>query len=120
LFKQTEHVVDLSDTQLSLLIQHKSRFDSLHVAGEFTVVCWTTVPRDTLLTQSTGLVKKNMAKTSEASEELAAVMLSKAPESIKTESIALSKRRSDAFKKATAVYEGATGGEDEALAEDSD
>jgi hypothetical protein len=65
-----------------------------------------------------GLVKKNMAKSDEAGTELAAVMLQKAPQSIKVDSEALDKRRVVAFKKAVAAFANSSGGEDKADEED--
>jgi hypothetical protein len=77
-------IVNLTETQLGLLTEHKAQFDKLHVAG---------------------LVKKNMQKSDQAGSELAAIMLAKAPASIKAESETLDARRVAAFKKATGVYE---------------
>jgi len=90
-------IVNLTETYLNLLVEHKARFESLHVGG---------------------LVKKNMAKSDEAGTELAAVMLQKAPQSIKAESEALDKRRVAAFKKAVAAFANSSGGEDKADEED--
>jgi hypothetical protein len=77
-------VVNLTEVQLNLLVEHKAQFDKLHVAG---------------------LVKKNMQKSDQAGSELAALMLAKTPASIKAESEALDARRVAAFKKVTAIYE---------------
>ena len=65
-----------------------------------------------------GLVKKNMQKSDVVGGELSAIMLSKAPESIKADSEALDKRRVEAFKKATNAFENSVGGEDQADGED--
>jgi hypothetical protein len=65
-----------------------------------------------------GLVKRNMQKSDAAGGELAAIMLSKAPDSIKTESETLDKRRVEVFKKATSAFEKSTGGEEHADKED--
>jgi hypothetical protein len=92
-----KHIVDLTETQLNGLVTNKATFDKLHVGG---------------------LVKKNMAKTSAASVELSAVMLEKAPADLKPEAIALEKRRTDAFEKASAAFANAQGGEDKADGED--
>ena len=59
-----------------------------------------------------------MQKSDAAGSELSAIMLSKAPESIKAESEALDKRRVAAFKKATSAFENSVGGEDKADEED--
>lgn len=88
-----QDITALTETQLDLLVKDKSRFDELKVSG---------------------LVKKNMAKTESASRELSNLMLSKAPANLKPEAEQLEQRRATAFKKATAVYDGAAGGEDAA------
>jgi hypothetical protein len=59
-----------------------------------------------------------MQKSDAASTELAALLLAKAPESLKAESEALDKRRVNAFKKTTAAFENSVGGEDQADGED--
>jgi hypothetical protein len=59
-----------------------------------------------------------MQKSDAVGSELSAVMLAKAPESIKADSEALDKRRVEAFKKANAAYENSVGGEDQADEED--
>lgn len=64
------------------------------------------------MTQPSGLVKRNLVKTSEASEALSHLMVSKAPPELKAEGQALAKRRNIAFDKALAVYGNATGGDD--------
>lgn len=67
------------------------------------------------------MVKRNLVKTSEASEALSHLMVSKAPPELKGEGQALAKRRNIAFEKALAVYGNATGGDDLANgADDSD
>jgi hypothetical protein len=91
------HIVDLTEQQLNGLVNNKATFDKLHVGG---------------------LVKKNMAKTGAASVDLSAIMLEKAPESIKPDAIALEKRRTAAFDKATAAFANSQGGEDKADEED--
>ncbi|KAK2002556.1 hypothetical protein LX36DRAFT_567957 [Colletotrichum falcatum] len=99
LLDQMTKIVDSTETQLASTVANKDRFDSLKVAG---------------------LVKKNIQKTEAASKELSSVMISKAPASLKADGEALEKRREAAFSKATAAFATATGGEDEALGEDSD
>jgi hypothetical protein len=59
-----------------------------------------------------------MQKSNAASGELAALMLQKAPASIKTESETLDNRRVEAFKKTTSAFEKSTGGEEHADKED--
>lgn len=55
-----------------------------------------------------------MTKSETASRELSNLMLSKAPANLKPEAEQLEQRRATAFKKSTAVYDGAAGGEDAA------
>ncbi|KAF1984061.1 hypothetical protein K402DRAFT_395995 [Aulographum hederae CBS 113979] len=90
-------IVDLTETQLDLLVKNKAQFEKLHVGG---------------------LVKKNMAKTGEASVDLSKMMLEKAPQSLKGEAEGLEKRRAKKFDEATAAFAGSTGGEDQAEGED--
>ncbi|KAK1983785.1 hypothetical protein LZ30DRAFT_652958 [Colletotrichum cereale] len=99
LLDQMRTIVDLTETQLTSMVANKDRFDSLKVAG---------------------LVKKNVQKTEVASKELSKVMISKAPANTKADAEALEKRREAAFSKATAAFANATGGENEALGDDSD
>ena len=95
-----ETIVQLTETQLDLLVKDKAHFDKLKVGG---------------------LVKKNVGKTEATSKELSEIMVAKSPASIKEPADALEKRREAAFKKATAAFEGLTGGEDEKVdEEDSD
>lgn len=69
-----------------------------------------------------GLVKRNLIKTAEASDELSKLMVSKAPEELKAQGEALAQRRNIAFDRALAVYANASGGDDLATdgGEDSD
>ncbi|OLN95266.1 hypothetical protein CCHL11_08112 [Colletotrichum chlorophyti] len=99
LLNQMNSIVDLSETQLNSMVSIRAHFDKLKVGG---------------------LVKKNVTKTEAASKELSNVMISKAPASVKADAETLEKRRATAFGKATAAFEGATGGEDEQLGDDSD
>ncbi len=93
-------VVELTEIQLRTLVDNKAHFESLKVAG---------------------LVKRNVSKTEAASKELSDLMIAKAPANIKREAEALEKRRAGGFAKATAAFEGATGGEADADAvEDSE
>jgi hypothetical protein len=59
-----------------------------------------------------------MNKSDQVGSELSAIMLAKAPASIKAESEALDKRRVEAFKKATSAFENSVGGEDQADGDD--
>lgn len=59
-----------------------------------------------------------MGKTSAASEELSAVMLEKAPESLKKDATELDARRKAGFEKAQAAFSNSEGGEDKADGED--
>lgn len=106
-------IVELTETQLGLLVEHRAQFERLHVGGK---TCYhaPSISHANML----GLVKKNMGKSNEAGSELSAIMLSKTPESIKAESVTLDQRRVAAFKKATAAFEGAVGGEDQDGGED--
>ncbi|KAE9965585.1 hypothetical protein BLS_007519 [Venturia inaequalis] len=94
---QMTKIVELTEEQLNALVANKSRFDTLKVGG---------------------LVKKNMAKTSDASILLEKTMLEKTPAEIKPQAEALSARREAAFKKAIDAFAGASGGEDQADGED--
>lgn len=58
-----------------------------------------------------------MGKTQTASQELSKLMLEKAPASLKGDAETLETRRAEAFKKSTAAFEGASGGEDQAEGE---
>ncbi|OHW90123.1 hypothetical protein CSPAE12_11294 [Colletotrichum incanum] len=99
LLHQMSTIVDLTETQLTNMVANKGRFESLKVGG---------------------LVKKNVQKTEAASKELSNVMIAKAPASTKADAETLEKRREAAFSKATAAFASSTGGEDEALGDDSD
>ncbi|KAI3529532.1 hypothetical protein CPAR01_02228 [Colletotrichum paranaense] len=99
LLGQMNTIVDLTETQLNAMVSNQARFESLKVGG---------------------LVKKNVTKTEAAGKELSAVMISKAPASIKGDAEALEKRREAAFSKASGAFAGSTGGEDEQLGDDSD
>ena len=70
----------------------------------------------------TGLVKRDLIKTAEASEELSKLMVSKAPAELRAQGEALAQRRNLAFDRALAVYANASGGDDLANdgGEDSD
>jgi hypothetical protein len=122
IIKQMNVIVELTETQLGLLTQHQSRFESLHVGGMKPLTFHASRIFDfERLIWYTGLVKKNMEKSDEAGSELSAIMLAKAPDSIKAESEALDARRVAAFKKATSAFANSKGGEDQADgAEDSD
>ncbi|TDZ27888.1 hypothetical protein C8035_v008531 [Colletotrichum spinosum] len=99
ILNQMATVVDLTETQLNSMVANQVNFDKLKVGG---------------------LVKKNIEKTEVASKELSHVMVAKAPADLKGDAEALEKRRAAAFQKATAVFAGATGGENEQLGDDSD
>ncbi|GKT56503.1 hypothetical protein ColTof4_08951 [Colletotrichum tofieldiae] len=99
LLNQMSTIVDLTETQLTTMVANKGRLESLKVGG---------------------LVKKNVQKTEAASKELSNVMIAKAPASAKADAETLEKRREAAFTKATAAFASSTGGEDEALGDDSD
>ncbi|KAK8065456.1 hypothetical protein PG997_012203 [Apiospora hydei] len=89
---QMTRIVELTEEQVNHLIGASGYLkDKLHVGG---------------------LVKRNLIKTSEASEALSHLMVSKAPPELKAEGQALAKRRNVAFDKALAVYGNATGGDD--------
>jgi hypothetical protein len=90
-------IVDLTETQLDLLVKNKEHFEKMKVGG---------------------LVKKNMVKSGESSVKLSAIMQAKAPASMQAESAQLEKRREVALGKAIAAFAGATGGEDQADGED--
>ena len=79
-------------------------------------------PADGLTTDpGIGLVKRNLIKTAEASDELSKLMVSKAPAELKAQGEALAQRRNRAFDRALAVYANASGGDDLADGgEDSD
>ena len=63
-------------------------------------------------------MKRNLAKTEEASEELAVIALAKAPAELKPEAEAIHAHVRELFKKAKTSYAGATGGENLAEGED--
>jgi hypothetical protein len=67
-----------------------------------------------------GLIKRNLTKTEEVSEELAAVALAKAPANLKPEAEALHAEVQAMFAKAKTAYAGVTGGEDAADGKDDD
>lgn len=106
-------IVNLTETQLNGMVANKATFEKLHVGGKSSpfLSSRNRIVSDVL---HVGLVKKNMGKTAAASSELAAVMLEKAPESIKKDSIELDARRKSAFDKATAAFADSKGGEDKA------
>lgn len=91
------NLLSLTEEQLNLLVANKARFESLKVGG---------------------LVKKNMAKTSEVSAQQEKVMLAKIPANLKPEAEKLAIRRKIAFDKATAAFAQSVGGEDQADGED--
>ncbi|GKT44566.1 uncharacterized protein ColSpa_04747 [Colletotrichum spaethianum] len=99
LLDQMKTIVDLTETQLTSMVSNKGRLESLKVGG---------------------LVKKNVQKTEVASKELSNVMTAKAPANLKAEAEALEKRREAAFSKANAAFASSTGGENDALEEDSE
>jgi hypothetical protein len=90
-------IIELTETQLGLLLQDKDHFNKLKVGG---------------------LVSRNIGKTEAASKELSDIMVGKSPASIKSAAEAMETRRALAFSKAVAAFEGATGGENEADKED--
>ncbi|KAI9643606.1 hypothetical protein NHQ30_008228 [Ciborinia camelliae] len=85
-------VIEVTETQLSLLEGAKPVFDKLWVAG---------------------LVKKNTASLGVASAKLSEVMSQVAPEHMKAESQELEDRRRVAFDKVLAVYGNVKDGEKE-------
>ena len=97
LLTQMNKIVDDTEEQLGLLVKDKEHFDKLKVGG---------------------LVKKNVGKTEAVSKELSDIMVAKAPGSVKDDATKLEGRRNTAFQKASAAFEGATGGENEGEGED--
>ena len=62
-----------------------------------------------------------MGKSDEASSELAAIMLEKAPAPVKPQAEALNARRVASFKKGITTFANSTGGEEQAdVVDDSD
>jgi hypothetical protein len=86
-------IVELSETQLGLLVQHKDHFEKLKVGG---------------------LVKRNLHKSLDAGKNLSDAMIAKATPATRLEAETLEKRRAASFSKAISAFEGATGGEDAA------
>jgi len=92
-----QHIVELTENQLDLMVTNRLRFEEMKVGG---------------------LVKKNMLKSRDASQDLSKVMLEKSPPSLKEEAEKLDKRRAVGFEKANKAFAEASGGEDQADGED--
>ncbi|KAJ0161525.1 hypothetical protein CTA2_6075 [Colletotrichum tanaceti] len=99
LLGQMSTIVHLTETQLNTMVANKGRLESLKVGG---------------------LVRKNVQKTEAASKDLSNVMIAKAPAGSREDAETLETRRQAAFAKAVAAFASSTGGEDEALGDDSD
>ncbi|KIW04377.1 uncharacterized protein PV09_04661 [Verruconis gallopava] len=99
ILKKMQHLTTLVEEQVDALIGIKPRLEHLKVGG---------------------LVKRNLKKMGEVSEELEKIMMEKAPESLKPEAEKLAARRKVAFDKGNNAFAGLTGGEDNAEAEGED
>lgn len=129
-----ETIVNMTETQLDLLVANKARIDELHVAGTTISLLVTLLPKDheslvtckaedywTMLTQVsiyTGLVKRNMLASQEVGVKFSQQLQEKAPADLKESAIALEARRKKAFEKAVGIYANSQGGEDQADGED--
>merc|ERR1712071_172190 len=90
-YDQMVTIVNLTESQLKLLVENKATFDKLRVGG---------------------LVKKNIIKTEEASSDLAKLLVSKAPPELKAGADVLEKRASASFVAAIRAFKDVSGGED--------